>query len=615
MLCSIAVTTASASDYSDSVHTLYNAGTAVSSGTYVIYDQDDMDAFVSYVNAGRNTSGVTFKIDGTGKTYTVTSEIAVPTISSNATTSSPYVSGGTGFAGVFDGNGNTLSVTISTTASGSGLFGYIAPSGEVEDLTVTGSVTVTGSHDAVGGIAGYNSGVIYDVVSTVGVTASSAYNVGGIAGFNNNYYGTSPKGVISTCECSGTIQGYNKVGGIAGENAGTVSQCKSSAAVTGSNTSSKNGVGGIVGRNGNNNTAYETGYVVNSYFSGGSVGSSGQKWVGGIAGFNNALSKVSTCYVKNCTITGLSYRNTIVGNQEGTSQYNYVAADGTVYTNSGSTAAEIGTTADAATMLTGLNTYSRALASGDTTTYAIWATGTTYPVLSMTGDYFLENAVSSSDTNDYATNNNCSVIYLSNGASDSFTLTGQETSVTVGSPYVAAKLAAYSSVSACYVSVLNTITISGAISPIFDNVTFKWGGTSGGTMFNINAAAGSLTIAGATIDGNNTCSTLFDVDNGTLKLRGSSVTENCTYAVNLASGATFNLSRATIGGTVYLASGAYITVVYALSSTINVTSADTASDTIIAACQTNSIASTAVTYLSVNSGVDLYQNINSVFIL
>ena len=114
MLCGLMATTAFASGAGDSTSSLEAGSVDAASGTYKIYDQTDMDAFVTYVNAGRNTAGVTFVIDGTGKAYDVTSVIAVPAIASYST-SSPYVSGGTGFRGVFDGGGNTIDVTLSTS--------------------------------------------------------------------------------------------------------------------------------------------------------------------------------------------------------------------------------------------------------------------------------------------------------------------------------------------------------------------------------------------------------------------------------------------------------------------------------------------------------------------
>ena len=66
----------------------------------------------------------------------------------------------------------------------------------MKDFTLTGTVAVSGSKDAVGGVAGYNSGTIDNVTNNAAINAQNCYNVGGIAGFNNGYYGSSPKGNI-----------------------------------------------------------------------------------------------------------------------------------------------------------------------------------------------------------------------------------------------------------------------------------------------------------------------------------------------------------------------------------------------------------------------------------
>ncbi len=78
---------------------------------------------------------------------------------------------------------------------------------------------------------GYNSGIIDNVSSSVIVTANRAYNVGGIAGFNNGYYDSdgsysaSAEAYILNSKNDGSVTGYHKVGGITGENSGTINSC------------------------------------------------------------------------------------------------------------------------------------------------------------------------------------------------------------------------------------------------------------------------------------------------------------------------------------------------------------------------------------------------------
>lgn len=253
-----------------------------------------------------------------GADIALTSEwtpIGLATIGSNSTTSNPYVMAGSGFAGTFDGNGKTISeISITTAGSGIGLFGYVAPTGVVKNMTLTGAVNVSGSYDAIGAVAGYNSGTITGVINRAAVTNAGGYNVGGITGFNDGYYTQDALGLIENCGNEANVSSNNsKVGGIVGENSGMVNGCYNSGTVH--STGAKAGAGGIVGRNGNNNTAAETGTVINCYNIATVTGSS--KWSGGIAGFNNAKSSITNCYTSAGTAYTGGYANPIAGNQEG----------------------------------------------------------------------------------------------------------------------------------------------------------------------------------------------------------------------------------------------------------------------------------------------------------
>ena len=65
------------------------------------------------------------------------------------------------FGGTFEGQGHTIS-GLSITGSGNvrGLFRYIQPSGAVRDLHVSGTIAPTGRKNILGGIAGQNYGSI-----------------------------------------------------------------------------------------------------------------------------------------------------------------------------------------------------------------------------------------------------------------------------------------------------------------------------------------------------------------------------------------------------------------------------------------------------------------------
>lgn len=261
--------------------------------------------------------------------YKLTDDVTVDasTWTSIGTSSAP-------FTGTFDGDGHTVTWSGTTAGTGGyvGIFGV--SSGTVKNLTASGSLTVTGSNlDYISTVVAYNEGTIEGITNNADISATGSYNVGGIAGFND-------EGTISNCQNNGDVTSTSKTGGIVGENAGTVSSCANTGAITNPG-SGKNGAGGIAGRNGNNNTAVETGVIINCYNTGAISGSNG-RWDGGITGFQNSLSSVTNCYNIG-SISGYSNKNAIVGNNEGTTTYAY-ALDTSQTGNSGSTADEIGIT-------------------------------------------------------------------------------------------------------------------------------------------------------------------------------------------------------------------------------------------------------------------------------
>lgn len=128
------------------------------------------------------------------------------------------------FSGKFDGAGHTISgVEISSAGSTMGLFSILDTEGEIRNLTVSGAITPEGEGNTVGGIVGENSGTIENSAFLGSLIGSS--DVGGIAGRN------TLSGSIIGCICGGEIIGDGVVGGIAGRNEGLISDCVSSAKV------------------------------------------------------------------------------------------------------------------------------------------------------------------------------------------------------------------------------------------------------------------------------------------------------------------------------------------------------------------------------------------------
>lgn len=128
------------------------------------------------------------------------------------------------FGGSFIGNGHTISgVSFEKSGSYQGVFRYIRQGGSVSDLTVKGKLTPSGSKSFVGGIVGENSGTVE--ACTFSGTVKGENVVGGIAGNNTDY------GKIIGCSSSGSVTGENSTGGIAGKNSGFIQNCTANAAV------------------------------------------------------------------------------------------------------------------------------------------------------------------------------------------------------------------------------------------------------------------------------------------------------------------------------------------------------------------------------------------------
>uniref|UniRef100_UPI001BFD39CB beta strand repeat-containing protein n=1 Tax=Janthinobacterium sp. JC611 TaxID=2816201 RepID=UPI001BFD39CB len=182
----------------------------------------------------------------------------------------PIAGGGSGFSGVFDGGGFTLSnLKIDRSlapGSAAGLFGSVQ-GGSLRNLTLSGG-SVAGTAN-VGALAGeVVSGTIDNVNSSMAV--SGQRNVGGLVGSNG--------GAITLSASSGAVTGVNAdgggaIGGLAGVNASGASIATSYA--TGVVTGAREMIGGLVGNNqGALSLSYATGNV------------SGARSIGGLVGLN-----------------------------------------------------------------------------------------------------------------------------------------------------------------------------------------------------------------------------------------------------------------------------------------------------------------------------------------
>ena len=145
---------------------------------------------------------------------------------------------------------NTGSVTGSVTGSGTytsvgGVCGGNNDRGTITNCYNTGDVT---GDSLVGGVCGYNGGTIKNCYNTGTVTSNG--NVGGVCGYNYAYGGDTA--TIENCYNTGTVTGNGNVGGVCGLNyarddTATIENCYNTGTVSGTGTYAH--VGGVCGEN------------------------------------------------------------------------------------------------------------------------------------------------------------------------------------------------------------------------------------------------------------------------------------------------------------------------------------------------------------------------------
>jgi hypothetical protein len=188
------------------------------------------------------------------------------------------------FTGVFDGAGfRIINFTIDTAGTDNdylGLFGFTDSTGTINNLAIE-DVNITGgdSSQCLGGLAGVNIGTISNCFSTGSVTGR--INLGGLVGVNI--------GTISNCYATGSVAGGDSsyhLGGLVGLNDGIISHCYATGPVTSGYGSWC--LGGLCG--------YSYHGTISDCFSTGSVTSGDYSdYLGGLAGYNDT-GTISDCF-------------------------------------------------------------------------------------------------------------------------------------------------------------------------------------------------------------------------------------------------------------------------------------------------------------------------------
>jgi hypothetical protein len=212
------------------------------------------------------------------------------------------------FAGLFDGNGHTLSNIVISKPGGeyAGVFSYVGTGGQVSNLG-TINATISG-YRFVGGIAGYARDAAIHSCSAMG-SVSGTERVGGLVGYSMYTDETS-------CHTANSVSGYNIVGGLNGEAyGGSITGCYAAGSVSGTDE-----VGGLAGHNTS---------TITSSFATGEVTAAGSE-AGGLVAFNSG--DIERCYA-----TGPVNGNSLVGGLIGVNDSSifYCYSAGSVSGNSG----------------------------------------------------------------------------------------------------------------------------------------------------------------------------------------------------------------------------------------------------------------------------------------
>lgn len=215
------------------------------------------------------------------------------------------------FKGHFDGGGHVITglfIKITTTSSGTGLFGYV--SGSVKNLGVVDAMINSGNITGI--LAGSVSGNIENCYTSGSIKGSS--NTGGLIGI------LETNSTVTKCYSTAMVNGTTYVGGIAGLVRGTVSNCYTTGAISGSGT-----LGGIAG------DVY--GVVTNCYATGSISLGVNATYAGGLAGQLSPGGKMENCAALNPVVSAIVAGRIVGVNAVGGTLANNYAFSGIINRN------------------------------------------------------------------------------------------------------------------------------------------------------------------------------------------------------------------------------------------------------------------------------------------
>jgi hypothetical protein len=287
--------------------------------TYTLTTAAQFAGLIELVNGGNNLAGSTINL---GASLDLGAYSWVPIGGGQIVNDNTPATGTPSFAGVFNGNGYTLSnLNIAPSAfadglGGIGLFGY-TNGATIQNVNLTsGSIAIPSQANGVAGIVGIAqdtsiTGSLNNV--SVTVTGNLTRDTAGVAGAVINTTGT-PVDNVTNCANTAPITGKGRLGGVvgavyAGVTGGVViDQCFNTGAIKASGDSgTRTYVGGLVG--------YCEGVINNSYNQGTLSADQGAYYAGGVVGILTGATGFPTASMTDCYNTGL-VTNQSSGNTE-----------------------------------------------------------------------------------------------------------------------------------------------------------------------------------------------------------------------------------------------------------------------------------------------------------
>lgn len=313
-------------DHSTSQYHFYAVPAAKRSGvaTLNVSTQADVGAGAVFIATAEELAAFRDRVnnDETTLNAILTADIALD----KSETWTPIGTSSTMYAGIFDGNGHTIS-GLNVTGANNGLF-KMTGAATIQNLTISDSTIgdSSNSNNLLGAFVGRikDSTTLINCHTTDTVIVSGGA-VGGLVG------GTDTANVAFTltmerCSNAATVSGYAisaqmGVGGLVGvlRNGGTIKDCFNTGTVTNKSTSDSAAVGGLVGSV-YNNSNLKTPLTLTDVYNTGSItaASSGTRCAGGLVGNAAWGFEMTNAYGTMTVKVGDSYGGIIVGTVQNT---------------------------------------------------------------------------------------------------------------------------------------------------------------------------------------------------------------------------------------------------------------------------------------------------------